>query len=103
MKRLGLALSLLIAVASLPGAAWAMSGPGFQAGFHGGFHPGFHSHNVAFVGHQRPFFHSHFFVRPFVAPGFVAAPVVVAPARSPVFVTGFWQWTGWQWVWAPGP
>ncbi len=98
MRRLGFALSLLIAVAFLPDAAWAW---GHHA--HGGFHGRFQSNAVViFVGPQRPFVHHPHFVRPFAGPVFAPAPVVVGPAPSPVWVPDCWQWTGWQWVWVPG-
>ena len=114
MRRLGLALALLTALALLPGGAWAFNGRGFHGGFRGsGFHGGgVRNHRVIFHGRavhnhrvffpQRPFFHHPHFFRPFVGSVFVATPVIVAAAPSPVWVPGFWQWTGWQWVWVPG-
>jgi hypothetical protein len=99
MRRLGLAPSLLITLA-LPSAALAWR----HHGFHGGFHHGFHPNNVVvIVNPQRPFFHQpHVFVRPFVSPVVIPAPVVVMPVRSQVWVPGFWRWAGWQWAWVPG-
>ncbi len=119
MRRLGLALALLTALALLPGGAWAFNGRGFHGGFHGGgFHGGFRggggfrNHRVIFQGSavhnhrvffpQRPFFHHAHFFRPFVGSVFVATPFIIAAAPSPVWVPGSWQWTGWQWVWVPG-
>ncbi len=105
MRRLGLALSLLLVLELLPVTAWAGGSLGFPGGFHGGFQSGFRrgfrSHNVViFVGSRHPFVHHHFF-RPFVGSVFVPAPVVAAPPRR-VWVPGFWQWTGFRWVWVPG-
>jgi hypothetical protein len=111
MRRLRLALCLLVVLALVPGAAWAWASPGFHGGFHNGFHGrshrgfdrGLHSHNgVVFRGPHRPFFHHPHFFRPFVGPVFVSPPVFVGLAPSPLWVPGSWQWAGWQWVWVPG-
>ena len=97
MKRIGLtlALALVVGLGLLPGAAWAWSNRnsvGVPAG-----------HVSVFVGH--PFVHHHFFHPGFVHHRFFAPSVIVTNSVvvvEPVWVPGFWSWTGFQWVWVPG-
>lgn len=90
MKRIGLALALalVLLLAFLPGSAGA------------------HRQHRTFVGccvfiaPDAPFVVHHFhhgFVRPFGSPTLI----IVNPVQ-PVWVPGFWQWTGAQWAWVPG-
>lgn len=110
MRRVGLVLvlSLAVGLTLLAGAASASQRhPGFHSGFHGG-------HVTIFIGHGHPFVHHPFLIHhPFVHPGlfhphlrspvFVPNPVIVVqPAPQPVWVPGFWQWDGFQWIWVPG-
>lgn len=113
MKRIGLALGIVIAFTAsltlLPRAAWAWGGHGFHGGHPSGFHAG---HGGAFVGHGHHAFHGGCCVfighgHPFVTRGFSdphsgSAVIGVNPAHQPVWIPGFWWWNGVQWVWAPG-
>ncbi len=95
MKRVALALSLVIGLTLLPGAAGAH-----------------HRHHGVFVGccvfiaPVSPFVHHHFFHNGFIDPRFGPSVIVGSPAvvvvPQPVWVPGVWQWTGFQWVWMPG-
>lgn len=107
MKRIALALvlSLAIALTVLPGAAWAHHRHhGVFAGccvFIGQGHPLVHE-NFFFVNHG--FVHPHRF---FIHDGFIplrdgSTVIVVDPVPQPVWVPGFWWWSGFQWVWVPG-
>jgi hypothetical protein len=99
MRRIALALALLLLTSFtlLPGAAWA-----------GGSHlrvfvgQGFQSACCVFIGPRHPFGHRHFFF----SQGFFLPPpssfIVVDPAPQPVWIPGFWWWSGFQWVWVPG-
>ena len=97
MKRLVLAFALALAVSLtlLVGAAGAH-----------------HRHHTFFVGccvfisPGDPFVHHHFihhgFIDPRFGPSVIGSSPVVVIQRQPVWVPGFWRWTGWQWMWMPG-
>ena len=98
MKRIALAvaLSLVIGLTLLPGAAWAQQR-----------HQAFSAGCCVFIRPVNPFFHQQFAHPGFVHRGFTQAPfgstfIVVNPASQLVWVPGFWWWNGFQWVWAPG-
>ncbi len=44
--------------------------------------------------------HHHAFADDRFAPAFPG--VDVTPLPQPVWVPGYWYWTGWQWAWVPG-
>lgn len=104
MKRIlpALALVLVAGLTFLPT-------PVLARGFHGGFHGGVRFGHVSrFNGHGRHFGHHRLYpYRPFFRPGFAhpyfRPPVhAVKPLHSPVWVSGFWHWNGFGWVWVPG-
>jgi hypothetical protein len=129
MKGKGAALSLLLALALLPGGAWAGSdgllrgdvlargGILAAAGQHGRHSgsmiltrgrphyrsPGGRGHGFRGHGFRRRGFSHHGFQRgPFFyfgAPGFVPGPGFWPGA---IWITGHWQWTDWGWIWVPG-
>ncbi len=96
MRRIALAFALALAVSLvlLPGAAGA---------HHHHRHHGFVVGCCVFIAPVSPFIHHHFFhgfIDPRFGPSLGDRVVVVEP--QPVWVPAFWQWTGFQWVWAPG-
>lgn len=85
MKRIGLALALtlILGVALLPATAGASHRPHMFVGCCVFINPG----NSVVL--KNGFFNPRF-----------GSAVVINPA--PVWVQGFWQWTGFQWMWVPG-
>lgn len=90
MKRVGLALvlSAVLVLALAPGLAQAH-----------------HRHHSVFVGccvfiEPGHVFAHHKFL--FVTPPTGSTVIVTDPALRPVWVPGFWQWTGAQWMFMPG-
>jgi hypothetical protein len=124
MKAKGAALSLLLALALLPGGAWAGSHALLRGGVpaRGGTlaalgQHGLHSGSVILTrgrphhrsprgrGHgfrRRGFRHHGFRYRPFFyfgVPGFVPGPGIWA---GQIWVRGHWRWTDRGWIWVPG-